>query len=152
MKAVVQRVTHASVKVDGEGFMAMEKEFYAGNLTPGSSQSRDFYLMPEAPGLASGTVTYTYEDSSGEQMSEVQEFSFNINDVSAPVGDFTYDENMGFVSDDFATGEMVDGEEDGIPVWVWIVAAGVGATAAAVIVIVIIVKKKKKGKGEDEEF
>lgn len=166
------------VKVTGEGFSCYAPEYYAGNIEAGKHMTYDFYLAPNGPGQASGTITYSYEDANGEQFSEMQDFAFNINDANMggdigmmpgmdpgftePVIDpetgYMFDEMTGQWIDPM-TGEIVDdptaGAEGwlGQPMWVWYVAGGAIVLIGAVIAIVCIVRaRKKRQEAEDADL
>lgn len=153
------------VKVTGEGFSCYSPEYYAGNIEAGKHLSYDFYLAPNGPGMASGTLTYSYEDANGEKFTETQEFSFNITESMNNMGvidvgmEPIFDESTGYYIDPM-TGEYLDPETmlpidpselegGGISVWVW-VAVGGGVIVAAVVVILLI-RRAKKRKQEDED-
>ncbi len=164
------------VKVAGEGFSCYAPEYYAGNIEAGKHLTYDFYLTPNGPGFATGTITYSYEDANGEQFSEVQDFSFNINDAdmggdigmmpgviepgfSEPIVDeatgYIYDEMTGQWMDPM-TGEIVDDPTAGgdtllgVQMWIWCAAGGALVLIGAVIAIVCIVRARKK-RQEDED-
>ena len=156
------------VKVTGEGFSCYSPEYYAGNIEAGKHLSYDFYLTPNGPGMASGTLTYSYEDANGEKFTETQEFSFNImesqNNMSGGMIDVgmepIFDEATGYYIDPM-TGEYLDPETmepvdpsaleggDGLPMWAWI-AIGGGALVV-LIVVIVLVRRAKKRKQEEED-
>ena len=156
------------VKVTGEGFTCYGPEYYAGNIEAGKHISYDFYLSPNGPGMASGTLTYSYEDANGEQFTETQEFSFNVMEsqnsmmggmIEMPMEPI-YDEATGYFIDPM-TGEYLDPETmepidpsaleggDGMPMWAWF-AIGGGAVLVLIVVIVLI-RRAKKRKQEEED-
>ncbi|MBR7185448.1 MAG: hypothetical protein IKD37_07565 [Clostridia bacterium] len=158
------------VKVTGEGFSCYSPEYYAGNIEAGKHISYDFYLMPNGPGFATGTLTYSYEDANGEQFTETQEFSFNIMESQMNMGGMggmiempmepIFDEETGYFIDPM-TGEYLDPEtmmpvdpsqlEGGfkMPIWGWC-AIGGGALAVLIVVIVLVRRAKKRKQEEDD--
>ncbi len=156
------------VKVTGEGFFCYSPEYYAGNIEAGKHLSYDFYLTPNGPGFASGTITYSYEDANGEKFTETQEFSFNIMEspnnmmggmIDMPMGPI-FDEATGYYIDPM-TGEYLDPEtmmpvdpselEGGfqMPIWGW---CAIGGGALVVLIVVIaLVRRAKKRKQEEED-
>ncbi len=148
------------VKVEGEGFISYSPEYYAGNIESGKNLSYDFYLMPNGAGQATGTVTYSYEDSSGEAFSEVQEFSFFImeaGDMYADVGIIMPDMGMdGVMFDEF--GNPIDpmAAEDegtgwfGLAWWIWYSIGGI--LLAIILMTVVVIVKKRKRAAEDEDY
>lgn len=154
------------VKVTGEGFSCYSPEYYAGNIEAGKHLSYDFYLTPNGAGMASGTISYSYEDANGEKFSETQEFSFNIMESANNMGGMIdvgmepiFDEATGYYIDPM-TGEYLDPEtmmpvdpsalaEGGLPSWFWY-AVGGGALVVLVVVIVLV-RRAKKRKQEEED-
>lgn len=156
------------VKVTGEGFSCYSPEYYAGNIEAGKHLSYDFYLSPNGPGAASGTLTYSYEDANGEKFTETQEFSFNImesqNNMMGGMMEMPmepiFDEATGYYIDPI-TGGYLDPETmepvdpsvveggAGMPLWGWI-AIGGGALAVLAVVIVLV-RRAKKRKQEEED-
>ncbi len=148
------------VKVEGEGFNTYSPEYYAGNIESGKNLSYDFYLMPNGAGQATGTITYSYEDSSGEAFSEVQEFSFFImeaGDMYGDVGIVMPDVGMeDVVYDEFGNPidpGAVEGENSGwfgLDWWIWYSIGGI--LLVIIIITVAVIVKKRKRAAEDEDY
>lgn len=147
------------VKVEGEGFITYSPEYYAGNIESGKNLSYDFYLSPNGAGQATGTITYSYEDSSGESFSETQEFSFFITDVNntyTDVGNMMPEDDIGNIMyDEF--GNPIDSTEPngmsagllGLAWWIWCCIGGILLVIAAFIIVVIVRKRKRAAEDED---
>lgn len=136
------------IRVSGDGFIASESEYFAGNIESGSGVSKEFYLTPTMPGEITGTINYEYEDSTGQKFTDSQEFNFTvIESYDSFFGGDTDVFDPGVIDDPLASGDQGEG---GIPVWVWIAAGG--AAVVIVAVIIIVAAKKKKAKNDEEDW
>ncbi len=145
-------------KISGEGFGSTETEFFAGSINGGSQAQHEFELMPQQPGSATGTVTYTYEDSLGEVHTETQDFNFEIMDNTDVFNPMPVDPNMPI---DPNTGMPIDpnmpsGEGEGgffgfmkQNMWYFI---GGGVILAVIIVAVVVVVIKRRNKKEEDDY
>ncbi len=125
-------IYNLSISVEGTGFTTGDTNTYVGNVEAGSGDSFEPTLTASEAGTVSGTITFTYEDSSGNQSTVqktfetvAQEMNWGGDDIDQPV-------------------EPVD-TNTGLPLWGKIaIAAGCAAAAVVIIVVVVKIRKKKK--------
>ncbi|MHC1694175.1 MAG: hypothetical protein AB9835_02630 [Eubacteriales bacterium] len=146
-KSVIYNVI---VKVEGEGFVNSEGEYYAGNLDAGKHVSKDFYLTPTMGGMVNGKFIFMYEDASGNKQQVEKPFSFNaieqIIDPGKP-GDIPIDPGM--PGEEIPIGEEI---KEGLPTWSWFAMGGGVLVVAALVAFFVIRAKRMKGELGDEEL
>lgn len=129
------------VKVEGN-FTVENPNYFVGNFDAGNSEFYEATIIPTEPGLATGRVVFSYEDSNGEIIEIEKDISFNVMEMAV---------------DPFPPGfeDMEPGMEDqGIVKKIftnkifWFILV----TALAVAAFIIIKKRaiKKKGMSLDE--
>ncbi len=119
---------------------AVQETSYIGNIQAGNSDYYDIEVIPLNEGKNNGTLTLTYEDSSGKKNSVSKEFDFmayaeeSINDSFNNIPDIP---------------ETPSEEEQSFEVW-QIILAGIGAFLVLFIVSRLITKKIILKKFEEE--
>lgn len=112
------------VKITGDGFTADTPTYYKGNFTPGSSDQFSCNITPTEAGQKKATITFTYEDSTGNTQEKKEEFDFTVEEMPEQ------DEN-----------EMAPPKAQGPSKGA--IFGILGAIAAAVVAAVVIIKKRK---------
>lgn len=112
------------VKISGDGFTADTPTYYKGNFTPGSSDQFSCNITPTEAGQKKATITFTYEDSTGNTQEKKEEFDFTVEEMPEQ------DEN-----------EMAPPKAQGPSKGA--IFGILGAIAAAVVAAVVIIKKRK---------
>lgn len=120
------------VKITGDGFTTDTPTYYKGNFTPGSSDQFSCNITPTEAGQKKATITFTYEDSTGNTQEKKEEFDFTVEDVP----EMDDSEMMPPPSQGPSKGAII-----GI----------ISAIAAAVVAAVLIIKKRKN-KNKDLEI
>lgn len=120
------------VKITGDGFTADTPTYYKGNFTPGSSDQFSCNITPTEAGQKKATITFTYEDSTGNTQEKKEEFDFTV-------------EDMPEMSEDEMAPPAPQGPSKGAIFGI------LGAVAAAVVAAVVIIKKRKN-KNKDLEI
>lgn len=120
------------VKISGDGFTADTPTYYKGTFTPGSSDQFSCNLTPTEAGQKKATITFTYEDSTGNTQEKKEEFDFTVEDMPE------MDENE-------MAPPKAQGPSKGLIFGI------LGAVAAAVVAAVVIIKKRKN-KNKDLEI
>jgi hypothetical protein len=106
-------LSNVLVKLSGESFnFAGYEETFYGTLAPGAQQYFEAEFIPVVSGRAEGTITISYEDDSGENLTETRNFSMEI--AEPLVMD---DSQMGMFDEngrpiDPATGKPIDGNKN----------------------------------------
>ena len=133
------KVTLYNMMVKLEGDFSMENaNYYVGNFESGGTEYFEAMVIPEEPGEHTGTIVFTYEDSTGEIVEHREEFTLNV--VEAPP------------MDEFPDDMPMEDEPKGIKkllkskvFWIIIV-----LIATAIGGFVFYKKKKEKGMAIDE--
>ena len=112
------------VKITGDGFTTDTPTYYKGNFTPGSSDQFSCNITPTEAGQKKATITFTYEDSTGNTQEKKEEFDFTV-------------EDMPEMSEDEMAPPASQGPSKGLILGI------LGAVAAAVVAAVVIIKKRK---------
>lgn len=112
------------VKITGDGFTTDTPTYYKGNFTPGSSDQFSCNITPTEAGQKKATITFTYEDSTGNTQEKKEEFDFTV-------------EDMPEMSEDEMAPPAPQGPSKGAIFGI------LGAVAAAVVAAVVIIKKRK---------
>lgn len=120
------------VKLEGD-FQTENAQYYVGNFQSGGSDYFEGMVIPEAQGELSGSVLFTYEDSTGEVQEVREEFNLNVMEMP-PMEEFP--------------GEMMPMPEEETSAfkspWLWIILAVIAVVGG------IIFNKKRKQKREKE--
>jgi hypothetical protein len=77
------------VKLDGD-FQTENGSYYVGNFESGRSEYFEGMVIPMEPGELTGTLVFSYEDSSGENVEIREEFTLNVMEPM-PVDEFPED-------------------------------------------------------------
>ncbi len=120
------------VKITGDGFTTDTPTYYKGNFTPGSSDQFSCNITPTEAGQKKATITFTYEDSTGNTQEKKEEFDFTV-------------EDMPEMSEDEMAPPAPQGPSKGAIIGI------ISAIAAAVVAAVLIIKKRKN-KNKDLEI
>lgn len=120
------------VKITGDGFTTDTPTYYKGNFTPGSSDQFSCNITPTEAGQKKATITFTYEDSTGNTQEKKEEFDFTV-------------EDMPEMSEDEMAPPAPQGPSKGAIIGI------ISAVAAAVVAAVVIIKKRKN-KNKDLEI
>lgn len=173
------KIYNVVVKVQGEGFRNSEGECYAGDIEPGTHQSKEFYLAPNQAGMITGQVLFSYENADGEVTTETRDFNFVVNDEGGMNG---MSNGMDGMVQQMPGTEGMDGgreitgyDEMGNPIFAedpslleeakfwsfnnmtaikWVVFIAIGLVPVIIIIIIIVAvrsKKKKKLLLDDED-
>ncbi|WP_025640761.1 COG1361 S-layer family protein [Schnuerera ultunensis] len=125
------------VKLEGD-FQTENGSYYVGSFEMGRSEYFEGMIIPMEPGELSGSLVFTYEDSSGENVEIRENFTLNVME-SAPMDEFPED-------------MPPEGESRGIKkilkskgFWISIISIGAGFGG-----FMFYKKKKKKGMALDE--
>jgi len=86
-------IYNCMVDVEGQG-LRMEESYFGGTLSPGSTLSADFSVIPSEAGDIQGTVVISYEDVYGEPGEERLPFSLYVEDPAAMMPDPMEEEMM----------------------------------------------------------
>ncbi|MCF6459697.1 COG1361 S-layer family protein [Clostridium sp. Cult3] len=65
------------VKLEGD-FPTENGNYYVGNFEVGNSEYFEGMIIPQEPGEITGTLVFTYEDSSGETIEVKEDFTLNV--------------------------------------------------------------------------
>lgn len=117
------------VKASGSGLKFDTPSYYKGNFAPGASDNFSCNITPESKGKKTLTLTFSFEDSTGQQHSVIRDYNFDPEDFSA----------------------MDEGQEDIQPQPTGIAKKIIsGIIAAALIAGGIIFYRKRKQKQKDD--
>ena len=131
-------ISNLTALFECEGMDEPRQQELLGNLEPGKSVDTDFNLSSYTPGEYSGTITITYEDSSGNEKQIVKPFTTSVmqNYVPEP-------EDPGMID------PMPMPEETGMA-WYAKLALAVGGLAVAGVTGTVVVLRAKAKREEDE--
>ena len=79
------------VKITGDGLKFDTPTYYKGNFQPGASDNFSCNITPEFKGKKRFTLTFSFEDSTGQNQSVIRDYEFDVSDDM--MGD---DENMDY--------------------------------------------------------
>ncbi|WP_138159581.1 COG1361 S-layer family protein [Peptoniphilus catoniae] len=80
------------VKIAGEGLKFDTPTYFKGNFSPGSSDQFSVNITPESEGKKKISITFSFEDSTGESKEEVREYEFEIMDQGPTDADMPSEE------------------------------------------------------------
>jgi len=106
-------IYNCMVDVEGQG-LKMEESYFGGTLSPGSTLSADFSVIPSEAGDIQGTIIISYEDVYGEPGEERLPFSLYVEDPAAMMPATMEEEIM----------PEPEPEKKGMPWWGWVLGAG----------------------------
>ena len=106
-------IYNCMVDVEGQG-LKMEESYFGGTLSPGSTLSADFSVIPSEAGDIQGTIIISYEDVYGEPGEERLPFSLYVEDPAAMMPATMEEEIM----------PEPEPESKGMPWWGWVLGAG----------------------------
>lgn len=106
-------IYNCMVDVEGQG-LEMEESYFGGTLSPGSTLSADFSIIPSVAGNIEGAVIISYEDVYGEPGQERLPFTLYVEDPAAMMPDPMEEQMM----------TEPEPEKSGIPWWGWTIGAG----------------------------
>lgn len=128
-------VYNCMVTVEGEG-LAMEENYFGGNIPGGSQMRADFVVIPSIGGDIAGKVIITYEDVFGETITEELPFNLFVNEEQP------YDPAFDPIVPD--TPEDTGGA---FPWWAWVIIGA--AVIGAVSVLIVVLRKRRERRLED---
>lgn len=117
------------VTAEGNFDISGSQMYFVGNMEAGSSDYYDFAFIPQDPELMIGSVVFTYEDASGQEIVYEKPFEFTV------MGDMMM-EDPGMMDP-----EMMEPQGGGIP-WKFIIPALLLLLAAGFIIF----KRRRKKK------
>lgn len=85
-------LSNLMVKIAGN-FHTESPNYFVGNFDAGNSEYYETMIIPQEPGMLEGSVIFAYEDSNGETIEVLKDFSINI--IEMPVQDFPPDDFNG---------------------------------------------------------
>ncbi|MDO4793474.1 MAG: hypothetical protein Q3993_04780 [Filifactor alocis] len=118
------------VTAKGDFELEDKNGYFVGNMETGKSDSYDFSIIAEQPGEAKGTLTFTFEDVSGNIQTLTKDFVVTVNEMT-PMEE--------------GPEEPVEPPKDNR----WKIGGGIGALLFLIIAVVWL-KKKHKRKKEKE--
>ncbi|HEY4544649.1 MAG TPA: hypothetical protein VIG40_08420 [Tissierellaceae bacterium] len=127
------KVTLYNLMVRLEGnFQKENANLYVGNFETGSSEMFDATIIPNEPGELKGRIIFSYEDSAGETIEHIEEFTSNVVEFTPPEG-----------MDDFPMPEEPTGIKKILKnKWVWL----------GLIVLAVVGRKIYKKRKEQKEY
>lgn len=128
-------IYNCMVTVEGEG-LAMEENYFGGNIPGGSQMRADFVVIPSIGGDIAGKVIITYEDVFGETITEELPFNLFVNEEQP------YDPAFDPIVPD--TPEDTGGA---FPWWAWVIIGA--AVIGAVSVLIVVLRKRRERRLED---
>lgn len=134
-------LSNMTVTTTGSNLQEAEQNTFVGNVTAGSEQSVDINLCALEAGEVEGTISFVYEDSSGQEVTVTRNFSCTAEDAAMWDSDYI-DSDYSDMNQETDTGST------GLPVWAWLLIA---AVIAALCVAGVRVAKKHRSAGNLEE-
>lgn len=134
-------LSNMTVTTTGSNLQEAEQNTFVGNVTAGSEQSVDINLCALEAGEVEGTISFVYEDSSGQEVTVTRNFSCTAEDAAMWDSDYI-DSDYSDMNQETNTGST------GLPVWAWLLIA---AVIAALCVAGVRVAKKHRSAGNLEE-
>lgn len=136
------KIFNLSVVLNGD-FTTSDKNTYIGNIDSGASDDFEATITPTKEGTLNGTVTFSYEDSSGNVKKIEKAFTGEVSSVEDMKGDMGGMDGMDDMGSVDAAAQMGEAKKGGVGWKVW-----VGGAAGIIIIIVVlrIVLKKRKAK------
>lgn len=119
------------VTAEGNFEISGSKMYFVGNMAAGTNDYYDFSFIPMEPGLMSGSVIFTYEDASGQEIVYEKPFEFTVSE----------DMMMGMEDPGMMEPEMMEPQGGGIP-WMVVIPAALLLLAAGIL----FWKKRRKKK------
>lgn len=129
-------ISNVEATLEGEGFDAVTKTQYLGNIASGASGQIGYAFTPQAAGDMSATLKVSYENSDGQPQTKEFPITLPVADPM-PVDMGAMDPTMG-----------ADGQT-GVAWWVWVIAALVGVGLIVLIIVLVRRHRKKKAKAAD---
>lgn len=131
-------VSNLMMYIEGEGFTVEDNKYYIGTLASGETEEYNPSIIPQEAGTLVGQLVIEYEDTSGTQQRQVEEFTLEVEEP--------------MVMEDFPEGDMEmpveeQKESNKLPI---IVGIGLGVIIAIIVTVVIL--KKSKAKKEEMMF
>ena len=74
------------VKINGDGLKFDTPTYYKGNFQPGASDNFSCNITPESGGKKRFTLTFSFEDSTGQNQSVIRDYEFSVDD-DMPIDD-----------------------------------------------------------------
>lgn len=130
-------LSNFTVQLEGD-FQTDSKKTFIGNITAGSSKSYDVEIKPMAPGLQNGALIFSYEEPTGEIVTERQEFTITVEEAYVP-------------PTDGETPPIDGGMEDPLGQKNNIMKYAIGAIIIVAVVGGVVIYKKRKQKNAMEE-
>ena len=134
-----REISNLSGSISGENLANPGQNQYVGNVASGTEKTVEFSVMANEVGVMNGTITLTYENSKGEEVSLTKDYSITV-------------EEMPVWEDPMMTDPGLYPEEPvstGAPLWIFLV-AGIGVLFVLFFVVRTIKKKRAKKAAEQE--
>ena len=133
-------ISNLSVTVEGD-YTAKSETNYIGNVDPGKGSYSEVEVIANTPGEASGTLVFTFEDSSGNVITTKRNFSGTVFE-DMPVPDYNNDQPV-------INPDIQPTEKTGMPWW-QLTLIGLGCFVATLIIVRLITIKVMMKKIEEE--
>lgn len=131
------------VKYEGD-MESQGSNFFVGNFEPGRSEYYEVTVIPSAEGEAKGSIVFTFEDSTGKNIEEREDFKVTVN--SMPQGDMF----PGMEGMEGAGKDQFNRPAGGLPPILKIaVVLGVLLIIAGIIVFIVVRRRKAAKAGRD---
>ena len=124
-----REISNLSASISGENLANPGQSQYLGNVASGTEKSVEFSVMANEVGVMNGTITLTYENNKGEEVSLTKDYSITVEEM--PVWDQPIMDDPSLYPDQTQT--------TGVPLWILLVAG-----AAVIVVLVVVIRKVKK--------
>lgn len=125
-----------NVNVSAKDDAVTGEDAYVGNIAASSSAYATLNLTGEQDNSDKGTikVVITYEDSAGNKGTQEETIACSVGEGADMVGG-DWEEMMG---------EEMDGESDGLPIWLIILLVLLAIAAVTAVIVVLVMRRKKR--------
>lgn len=134
-----REISNLSGSISGENLANPGQNQYIGNVASGTEKTVEFSVMANEVGVMNGTITLTYENSKGEEVSLTKDYSITVEEM--PVWDDPMMTDPGLYPEEPVS--------TGAPLWIFLV-AGAGVLVVLIFVVRTIKKKRAKKAAEQE--
>lgn len=130
------------IKAEGN-FDGQDLSYYVGNFAPGSMDSFDTQIIPNAEGEMTGSIVFSFEDANGKPIEIRKDFTANVINMTMTDPNMQLDENgMPIGMND----GMMPGKQNHKSIWFYIIPA---AVLVAVIILLIIFLRKRHARRKE---
>lgn len=124
------------IKAEGN-FDGQDLSYYVGNFAPGSMDSFDAQIIPNAEGEMNGSIVFSFEDANGKPIEIRKDFTANVINMTMTDPNMQLDENGMPIG--MNEGMMPEGQNKK-NIWFYIVPAAV--LVVVIILLTIILRKR----------